>query len=175
MKITMELSPKQTEVVMKSLDLYSRILAGQFYEVANLFKPFNSMNSEVRELSNKFKELLLPDLVREFGNSAYLGIYSKDIGENAKIAYDIIQVARFTLAWNKNTFGGITVDFNTPLQASDTEDLPIVTIKEDSKKKSILSETQRRKVMLQAVNEQEINTFNKVLGIIDMVIQEGEE
>ena len=42
-----------------------------------------------------------------------------------RIAWDIQQVIRHRIAWDRNPKGNITVDFDSPLKTSD-EQLPII-------------------------------------------------
>ena len=128
MKITLEINEKQANTILKALDLYSRLQSGQISELSCPFSsPFKEKilesNSSIEKEIKNIKKKLFPELSL---NESY-GIFSKEIPEEAKIAYDILQVVRNKIAWTKTPHGGITVDFDTPLKSS-KEDFPKVKV-----------------------------------------------
>jgi hypothetical protein len=66
--------------------------------------------AEVRKLLVEVKKKLFPELTED----AHWGITSKKIPEESRIAFDLEQVIRHRLAWDKKPEGGHTVDFHEP-------------------------------------------------------------
>ena len=87
-------------------------------------------NYQKREEIDK-KIMEIRDLVYpELKDYAHFGIFNPKCPESSKIAYDIIQVLRNKLAWNREPNGGYTVDFGEPLQAGKEELIKVKIIKE---------------------------------------------
>lgn len=112
------MSEKQARVINSALDVYSRLLCGQIEELGVLFMD-KIMKSDINreELRNAcaiMKKVIFPDL----HPYAEYGIYSEEAPEKSKIAYDLFQVIRNYLAWDKQPLGGQTVDFYEPLKCA---------------------------------------------------------
>jgi hypothetical protein len=122
-RVTLTLNPAQARVVMRALDLYSRLKMGQFDEIVSLFG-FH------REFDRDHARLLLRDLhttvFPELHGNEYYGIFHEQAGDGRE-AWDIYQTIRHAVAWHREPEGGITVDFDRPLKSS-AEPLPVVTI-----------------------------------------------
>jgi hypothetical protein len=124
----LEVNQEESNHLIQALDLYSRVLAGQFDEIkfrltiSGLIDPEN--NNIVKGILADIKSIVYPFL----SNGEYLGIYQKDCPETSKITYDLIQVIRHKIAWHNNPGGGITVDFGEPLRSSNDESLCEVNI-----------------------------------------------
>ena len=121
--IKIELTEKQANVISKALDVFSRCHAGQYYMALTEALPpthLSDFNHEVvRGLLNQVKEEIFTDL----SSLTYYGIHSQEIGENAKIAYDLHQVIRHYLAWKSHPEGDHMCDFDKPFRSSQTEEL----------------------------------------------------
>lgn len=124
---------KQAEVLLRALDLFSRIGLANFEEIlrhpqwnnkrwtgANI-DPYCDKYYRCSELL-KMAKTLLTGLHK---NASY-GIAAPEVDEDSKIAYDTYQVIENHLAWDKNPKGGTTVDFRDPLRFSE-ESLPEIT------------------------------------------------
>jgi len=130
-KYSLHIDEDQAKVLIKALDLYSRIGLGQFQEIIYAFnwrkivgrEDFDLRYGEAKEHLNKakFHLTLHPP-------NASLGIFCKETPEEAKMTWDIQQVVRHRLAWDKEPKGGWRVDFDNPMQSSQKQ-LP--TIKEE--------------------------------------------
>lgn len=117
------ISFEEWTVINKALELYSRLGIGDFKELKNIFS--NYCNFEFNEIEMiklikpirafYFKDLKKTDL------SHHYSIFSNNSLEKSKIAYDIIQVIRYKLAYFNNPNGENTIDFNTPLKTSNLE------------------------------------------------------
>jgi hypothetical protein len=111
-KYNLTLSQKQAEVLVRALDLYSRIGIGQFEEVLDVYDRELKLDYERRE---RFR-VKLNQAKNEAGhpsNGSY-GISSPEVRDEFRVSYDIQQVVRNKLALVRNPEGGITVDFDTP-------------------------------------------------------------
>lgn len=125
MKYQLTLNERQLEVINKALDFYSRMAAGQFGELLSWFSGFNwvkSPDAEDRESLEWLKERLTG-----LRRNAYRSIVT--CPEPARIAYDIYQVIRNRLAWDRNPKGGIQVSYDDPHQVS-AETLPEIEMSE---------------------------------------------
>ena len=127
---SLKLNEEQLNVVMKALDLYSRLQMGQVEELINPFSsPFSNRfvdRENVEKAVSVLKKEYFPELTRD----SYNGIFSDKTPETSKIAYDIIQVVRNRLAYDKNPSGGFTVDFDDPIKSSGQ---PLPEIKKENK------------------------------------------
>lgn len=120
MKIIMELNEKQANVIKDALEFYSRIQMGQFDEIDNLMSDTwkrRLSHEQAKYLESQLHHIYFPEL-HPF---SYYGIFSAELPEDAKISWDIFQVLRNKMAWHRCPGGGITVDFDKPLPASNEE------------------------------------------------------
>jgi hypothetical protein len=114
-----KVSAKQADIIVRALDLYSRVQMGQLKDVA--YVATEKLNSE---LAQELKRL--EPLITGLPHNAYHGIFSPQIPQRAKIAWDIQQAIRHKVSWTLFPEGGITVNFDTPIKCSD-ETLPTIT------------------------------------------------
>jgi hypothetical protein len=114
------LTEKQAQVLVNALDLYSRIGMGQLSEVAYVLRlnALGNPNGQADALAKVEK------LTREAasywmgGSGSYYGIFSDKINDSFRVAWDLQQVIRYRLAWDRNPEGGIQVNFDKPLKSS---------------------------------------------------------
>jgi hypothetical protein len=130
------LSPEQANVLVKALDLYSRVLMGQLEEVVNIIphsgKAYEHATGEDRQTA---RELIrqVKDYLFKLSAGSFHGIHSDDIGESPKVAWDLLQVIRHHLSWDEagwpqeRTIDMLTTNFDEPMRSSETE--PLATIK----------------------------------------------
>jgi len=119
----------QAKTLIRALDFYSRIGIGQFREIVIAFSWWKRDEQWVvhRDDVDRLIQEVQWNLTGMPYNASY-GIASPETPEKAKIAYDIKQVIRHRLAWDREPKGGMTVDFDSPMKASE-KDFP--TIKEE--------------------------------------------
>jgi len=114
------LTEKQAQVLVSALDLYSRIGMGQLSEVAYVLR-MNALGNPNGQADVLAK---VEDLTREAasywmgGSGSYYGIFSEKINDSFRVAWDLQQVIRYRLAWDRNPEGGIQVIFDEPLKSS---------------------------------------------------------
>lgn len=112
----LEISEEHAKLLINILDFYSRIAIGQFEEIFYGRKIFSWNFSVLHTRREKVQRIL--NAIKHKLSIGSFGIYSKEVSEEAKIAYDIQQVIRYCIAWDNNPRGGITVDFDEPIQSS---------------------------------------------------------
>ena len=111
-------------VVIRALDLYSRIFIGQ-YDHLNWDIRLNADEKKIswKEIERaeimrtymfkKIKDIIIPDLAH-FDLYASHGIWNDKNDPRAIDAYDLQQTIRFTDAWFRRPEGGIGVHFSKP-------------------------------------------------------------
>lgn len=112
----LKITEDQAKIISKALDLYSRIFMGQFKEILD-FQFGWKMELEDHEWCRKALQTV-KRVATGLENNAYYGIFSEKISNKARAAYDIHQVIRNKLAWDNNPNGGITVNFDKPINTS---------------------------------------------------------
>ena len=128
MEVTLKLTEKQAAVVVAALDLYTRVLIGQVEMVEEVLRwTYPGLSAEglqqARDLMKSVKEQLWG-----FGPGASHGIHSPAVHDNARKAYDLLQVVRNGIALAKKPEGGFQVCYDVPRQTSTEEPLATVTI-----------------------------------------------
>jgi hypothetical protein len=116
----LHMNEKQAQIIIHALDLYSRIGMGQLEEVVTILR--QNINGSNKDTLGKLEEV--GRLIREAssywmgGAGSYYGINSEQISDSFRIAWDLQQVVRYRLAWDRNPEGGIQVIFDDPIQTS---------------------------------------------------------
>lgn len=121
------MSEEEAKLLCKSLDTFSRVGLGQIDNaVENIFfnLVFQSTSFEYQDRLRSLCDRLKFLLTGHPANGSY-GIGSSAISDDFRIAFDIQQVLRHKMAWDKNPKGGIQVDYHDPMQWG-KEPLPTV-------------------------------------------------
>jgi len=120
---------KQANAIMQALNLYYRILMGQWGEIRwtmmwraeTEYTDPNNKNyldheklSEAEDLLWTARNILFPDLPSNPGCS--LGIMSSNVPEICRTMCDVNDVVRYCLAWTTKPKGGEGVDFYRPMK-----------------------------------------------------------
>lgn len=108
-KYTLEVNDEQAKVISLALDIFSRMEGGQLEWVFSMipwkyYDKFESAKPMLREL-----QLLLTGM--QNGN---LGI--GNVSDSARIAFDLHQIIRHRLAWDREPQGGISIFFDPPMK-----------------------------------------------------------
>jgi hypothetical protein len=113
---TIQCSEKQVEIMKIALDLYARLRSGQMSELYNLI----FCNSDLYKKFDEEQQFLIREKLDEICNNFYVAnvLGGNGASEPSDIAWDIFQVLRHQLTWDKHPEGGMTVDFDTPLISS---------------------------------------------------------
>lgn len=119
---TLTINKEQARIICEALELYSRLKHGQIDELRNLFRdrwcaPNSQFNWDNEWIFAQLKAMIFPDLA--FG--AYYGVGSKIYPEST-VAWDVMQVLRHRLAWDRLKAEGKTepefygVQYNPPMR-----------------------------------------------------------
>lgn len=122
-RYTLEMSAEQARLLVQALDHYSRIGSGQFENVVDVYDHDYRMSlhkkEDLRDALN-----LAKGVVGHPANGSH-GIHNPNVNDCFRQAYDIQQVIRNRLAFDRKPEGGIQVDFDEPRQIS-TVPLPTI-------------------------------------------------
>ena len=103
--------------ILNALDLYSRVLCGQYEETIKIYgyqySFYDLRCSYLIKNLKKQREICIPHLARSDFNISF-GIWNIDTPFIAKRAYDIYQILRYQKAYHDYPEGGNTVNFNSP-------------------------------------------------------------
>lgn len=119
---TLTINEEQARVICEALEFYSRIKHGQIDELRNIFRdrwcaPLSQFNWDCEYLFAELKARIFPDLAK----GAYYGVGSKIYPEST-VAWDIMQVLRHRLAWDRLRAEGkdkpdhYGVQYNSPMR-----------------------------------------------------------
>lgn len=134
-KVQITMTVEQARVMMRAMDLYMRLLMGQFEELEHLF--FAEENDPVFERTSDYqaREQLKYYLKRvkmhvyptlELG--AYWGITGRPCPERATMAYDMYKTMDHAISWYQNPRGDITVNYDKPMHWYKNVPLPEVKV-----------------------------------------------
>jgi hypothetical protein len=118
----LSLTERQARVITEALDLFSRIGMGQLEEIAHILGSYTKPSESSSLLPERLEEV--KRLAREASNVwtgnhfGCRGISSEEIGDTFRVAWDLHQVIRHRLAWDRNPKGGLQVSFDTPMKYS---------------------------------------------------------
>jgi hypothetical protein len=98
---TLTINKEQARIICEALEVYSRLKHGQIDELRNLFgdrwcEPNGSFNWNSEYLFDALKGVIFPELEK---NASY-GVGNKIYPEST-VAWDIMQVLRHRLAWDR--------------------------------------------------------------------------
>lgn len=113
---TVELAEAHAEVLARALDLYSRVGTGQLEEVLAVFDAGHELPAEARELARAYIDSAKVSV--GLPASGHRGIHGEATRDEFRVAYDLQQVVRHRLAWDRRPEGGFQVDFDEPTQTS---------------------------------------------------------
>lgn len=112
------LNKEQALTVSKACEFYSRVMMGQFREIA-----FETMMQSIKRDDFCTRRDMMEDLLIQARQFAFPDLtgpgHSYGIGHNASAdrAWNAYQALRYAIAWHEHPDGGITVDFQKPYPA----------------------------------------------------------
>lgn len=134
-KIQITMNVEQARVMMRAMDLYMRILMGQFGELEHLFfaEEFDPVfererdhqaRSDLDYYLRQLKKVIYPTL--EY--NASWGITGRPCPERATMIYDMYKTMDHAISWHQNPKGGWTVNFDKPMHWYKMQPLPEVKV-----------------------------------------------
>ena len=123
------LNDEHVQMLLRALDVYSRIGCGQLNRILELFlgDPRRRECSSIqREALFRFKQQLLP----LEGDASY-SICSPEVPVDYRLAWDVLQVVRHHVAWEEQPAGGLFVQFDSPMNTSGAPFCTIETVDSD--------------------------------------------
>jgi hypothetical protein len=137
-KVQVTMTVEQARVMMRAMDLYMRLLMGQFEELEHLF--FAEENDPIFERSSdhlaradleyylkRVKKHVYPTLE----NGQYWGITGRPCPERATMAYDMYKTMDHAISWYQNPKGDWTVNYDKPMHWYKKMPLPEVKVYEN--------------------------------------------
>jgi len=123
MTYTLKISKEQAQAISNCTELYARIQMGQVEDVGyQLLANTKYLDlppedqSAIRDLLSDIHRILVGATNTSFG------LHNKKIPEQARVAWDIHQVVRNVLAWERQPEGGISsVAFDKPYKTAGVE------------------------------------------------------
>lgn len=110
------LTERQAQVITDALDLYARIGSGQLEEISHILRLNPGPAHEKIEAVSRLTREAASCWMGHAGG--HHGISSDKIHDCFRIAYDLQQVIRYRLAWDRHPEGGIQVHFDEPMKYS---------------------------------------------------------
>lgn len=126
---TIEVNPEQAKVIMHSLDIFERIHMRQLTEVAEVLRFSKGIDTKDIATLRNILDFVARPLVIPDGSHGHYGITSREISNDARVAWDIHQWLRYKMAWTENPKGGDGVSFYSPMKTSD-QPPPQVSVKQ---------------------------------------------
>lgn len=121
-RYVLELSEAQAELVSRAVELYARLGLGQFHLVLDRFFSWKGKESESARARPLLQALAT---IRNGDPHSHPGIHSKEISDDYRVCFDLYQVVRHRLAWDRepNPKDRLIVDFREPHRGSTSEEL----------------------------------------------------
>lgn len=122
----LNLTQVQADALSFAADIVIRLYMGQTEEIKRLhmnriFDLDQTTRDDMHKSLQRLQEIFVP-------GGGFHGIHNKDdVPERARILFDLHQVLRNKIAWDRNPEGGIQVWFDDPMQ---TSTMPLATIKD---------------------------------------------
>jgi hypothetical protein len=116
---TLTLTEKQAQTLLQALDIYSRLRMGQWRDAFEALPVdskaegfcWSDWHDFLSETGEKLSRFLLMNVD---GWSSHLGIFNKHTPEDSRTAWDILQVIRHRLAWERAVRQGIVQSLDSP-------------------------------------------------------------
>lgn len=119
----------QAQTLADACELLARLHMGQLAVVGDLLLWQRKDTENVNHLKEELRAL--EPLATGLEPNASWGIMSPEIHDRARVAWEIYQVVRNRLAWDRHPEGGSGVAFDAPMKASKEEEMPRMERREE--------------------------------------------
>jgi hypothetical protein len=139
-KIQITMTFQQARVMMRAMDMYMRVLMGQFWIIEEEFDWYGEeakkhgrdklpsyIREEFKTALEDAKRMVYPNL----GRGESWGITGEPCPKNATMMYDMYKVIDNTMSWYLHPEGGIGVNFDRPMHWLKEVPLPDVKVVEE--------------------------------------------
>jgi hypothetical protein len=136
-KVQITMTVKQARLQMRAMDLYMRILMGQFEEIEHMFFFFGEEGEKFKRKPEDHEKMhihlkwLKKFVYPQLSENAYWGITGQPCPEEATMIYDMYKTMDNAISWHQNPKGGWTVNFDKPMHWYKELPLPEVKVFED--------------------------------------------
>jgi len=121
MKCELKLTEQQARVIIQALEFWSRMFLGQVEEIK--WHPAVQDRKKSMALDSLVRQLKL-SIFPELSPHGYFGIHSDKVPDQARQAFDILQVLRHQLWLSEGRQPRYAVDADEPTRLSEDESLP---------------------------------------------------
>lgn len=115
---SLRITQKQADVIKDACELYSRLEMGQWDTVADFIRtPLEHMEIPLCEIREQLNDLAVKARMKP-SRWAFRGITHDETHECGKIAWDVYQVLRHRVSWDRYPEGGMQVSFDKPFRTA---------------------------------------------------------
>jgi hypothetical protein len=126
MTYTLTVNELQLQQINNACDLVSRLYMGQWDTILELFRVHSISEAyDSIDMRDKLNALAMECGLRPSLNG-YNGILSDEVDDKARILWDLNQVIRYRLAWDRSPQGGLGVNFDKPFHSC--KDVPLAKV-----------------------------------------------
>lgn len=141
-KVQVTMTVEQARLMMSAMNLYSRILMGQFEEIKWLFCGFGEdaklyardskyWHKDMEAACDLMKHIVYPEL-HQNASWGIVGFSERNkCPKEATIVYDVYKSMDYAISWHLNPDGGMTVNFDKPMHFYTEIPLPEVKVFEE--------------------------------------------
>jgi len=131
--VQVTMTVEQARLQMYAMDLYMRILMGQFEEIEHMFTFFGEEGErferkpEDREKMRIHTKWLKKFIYPQLAENASWGITGQPCPKEATIIYDMYKTMDHAISWHQNPKGGWTKNYDKPMHWY--KELPLPEVK----------------------------------------------
>lgn len=116
-KYILEIDEDQAQALSTACEIASRLAMGQFTELTNDFWFHWPADHDERDVCGNILNTV-KTMLTGLDRNAYFSISSPQVEEKFKVMYDLHQVVRYQLAWDRSPADDWNVHKNEPLKVS---------------------------------------------------------
>ena len=120
MKYNLEITTEQAEVISKAMEIYARLGMGQFRDALDVLPLQKAYTPKWFDALGKIGDIIKQYTIEGVdGWQSSLGIKSIEVSDLARTAWDIYQVVRNRLSFDRSAMTETIVDFSDVFKVSD--------------------------------------------------------